>query len=265
MKREDVHRAWAPDDGQWSPWVKPVLFANLYDDIDPEPLPPIPDWLRSQVIEPLRDTLSRHIARERDPYREAGQQRDTAIVVDLPGEESALLGIALVEHGFRPIPLYNAPPIEGALIDLRPTMRRLRDGATRVAAAASNAPPAFLLDAHRARFGHALGPDMFDNRSVCRESDFPSAKLLLQAGIRRALLIQQDEERPDIDLEAPLCAWQRDGIAIWRKATRTPMLAAPFPLRRRSWLARAAHHIRTRYDNLVHQLNIEIDVGSGAG
>jgi hypothetical protein len=27
MKREDVHRCWAPANERWSPWVKPVLFA----------------------------------------------------------------------------------------------------------------------------------------------------------------------------------------------------------------------------------------------
>ena len=266
MKREDVHRAWAPDGEPWSPWVKPVLFASLDEDVDADAdgLPPLPDWLRSQVIEPLRDA-SPHEVRERDPYRDAGQQRDTAIVIDLPGEESALLGIALVEHGFRPVPLYNAVPRDGALNTLRPTMRLLIDGAERVAAAAIGAPPAFLLDARRARFGHALGPGTFDNRSVCRESDFPSAELLLQAGIRRALLIQQDEDRPDIDLEPALFAWQLGGLALWRKATRTPTAAAPFVLRRRPWLTRVTHYIRTRYDNMVQRIHLEVDAGPGGG
>jgi hypothetical protein len=135
----------------------------------------------------------------------------------------------------------------------------------RVATAAIGARPAFLLDAHRASFGHALGPGTFDNRSVCFESDFPSAKLLLQAGIRRVLLIQQDENRPDIDIESVLFAWQHGGLQLWRKATRTPMVAAPFVLQRRSWLARAAHHIRRRYDNLVQRAHLEVDAGPGGG
>jgi hypothetical protein len=265
VKREDVHRAWAPDGEPWSRWVKPVLFANLHDNVEADSLPPSPEWLRPQVIEPLRDASSPEDAVKRDPYREDAHWSDAAIVIDLPGEESALVGIALVEHGFRPIPLYNALPAEGALIDLRPTMRRLVDGAERVATAAIGARPAFLLDAHRAQFGHALGPGTFDNRSVCFESDFPSANLMLQAGIRRVLLIQQDEHRPDIDIESVLFTWQHGGLQLWRKATRTPMAAAPFVLQRRSWLARAAHYLRRRYDNLVQRVHLEVEAGPGGG
>ncbi|MDB6111534.1 MAG: hypothetical protein JWR69_3284, partial [Pedosphaera sp.] len=29
MNKEDIYKVWAPADGVWSPWVKPVLFACM--------------------------------------------------------------------------------------------------------------------------------------------------------------------------------------------------------------------------------------------
>jgi hypothetical protein len=170
--------------------------------------------------------------------------RDTAIVIDLPGEAGTLVGVGLIDYGFRPVPLYNAVPAPGAIIDLSQVMSVLVDAAEGVAAVSPGAAPAFLLDANRTRFAHAVAPGAFDNRSICRDSDFPSSDSVWQAGIRRALLIQATSDRPAADLESVVFAWQRRGIALWRKNANEPARAAPFVLHRRFWLSRLVHNLR---------------------
>lgn len=53
MKREDVHRCWAPANEPWSPWAKPVLFANLDEEVEPKPLAAAPEWLHRGIVEPM--------------------------------------------------------------------------------------------------------------------------------------------------------------------------------------------------------------------
>jgi hypothetical protein len=224
MKREDVHRCWAPANEPWSAWVKPVLFANLDEETEPGPLPPLPEWLHSAAVEPMRDA---------------------AVVIDLPGETGTLAGVALASHGFRPVPLYNAVPSPAAIVNQTQIMRVLVDGAERVAAVPLGATPAFLLDANRMGLGQAVLPGRFDNRSICRASDFPAAEILLRAGIRRVLVIQQGSGRPAPDLEIILLAWQSQGIALWRKSADEP--AAPFVLRPRFWISRLLHAVRSAF------------------
>jgi hypothetical protein len=165
-------------------------------------------------------------------------------VIDLPGEASARVGVGFVECGFRPVPLYNAVPAALGVVNLYPIMAALCDGAERVAAAPSGAPPAFLLDADRMSGGRLVTPGAFDNRSMCRESDFPSARTLSEAGIRRVLLIRTTDERPADDLEEILVSWQRRGMALWRKRAEATSAAAPFTLKRRGLLAQFVEEIR---------------------
>jgi hypothetical protein len=237
MKPVDLHRAWAPALGRWSPWVKPVLFAAMQADetvvrngLEAQSLAPAPEWIEADLLAPLEGS-SRGA-----PYRadEAGEgAARTALVIDLPGEAGAIVGVALAGHGFRPIPLYNALPSAVAIVDMEPILRVLVDGADRVATMARNAdPPAFLLDSRRQGTdrGHVLAG--FDNRSMCRDADFPSVETLLQAGIRRVVWIGETLEP---DLEPILLGWQSRGVALWRKQPSRPGPAAPFVLRRR-WL-----------------------------
>jgi hypothetical protein len=247
VKREEVHRSWAPEEGPWSAWVKPVLFAHLDEEVAPQPLAPPPSWLRRGVIAPLIDAGPRGDDPHAHPYRGEARLRDTALVIDLPGDVGAAVGIALVDFGFRPIPLYNAIPAPDALINLQSVMRLLVDAAARVATVAPAAPPAFLLDANRARFGDSVRPGVFDNRSICHDSDFPSPQTLSKGGICRALVIQETSDRPGFDLESVLFSWQRHGIALWRKQTNVETPAAPFVLRRRSWLSRLIHDVRSEF------------------
>ena len=243
MSREEVHRCWAPAGDSWSAWVKPVLFANLDDAVEVS-APPPSDWLRRCVIDPLwaPSEGAPH------PYRRDPSLRDTALVIDLPGEAGTWLGVACAGDGFRPIPLYNAVPAFVSVVELRRIMGVLVAARERVAAVAPGAPPAFLLDGNR--MGGAkislIPPSvgMFDNRSVCSESDFPSAERLWQAGIRRAVLIQERRARPAIDLEPVLFGWQQRGIALSVKRSDDDAALTRLTLRRLGWLSRFGQWLR---------------------
>jgi hypothetical protein len=106
-----------------------------------------------------------------------------------------------------------------------------------------DAPPAFLLDAHRMSGRHRAKPGAFDNRSVCRASDFPSAEVLARAGVRRVLLIQEADARAASDLEPVLLCWQRDGLELWFKCTDDDARARPRRLSARLLPIRWLHAI----------------------
>jgi hypothetical protein len=270
VNREDVHRAWAPANDPWSAWVKPVLFANLDDEVTPAALDPAPDWLRRGVVDPLRATRPEKGAH---PYRGDAHLADTTLVIDLPGAESTRVGVGSADFGFRPVPLYNAVPAPFALVELRPIMTVLVDASERIGALPPGRPPAFMLDADRASAEHLVDDwtkpatvGLFDNRSVCNESDFPSAERLWQAGIRRAVLIQSGGERPALDLEPILLGWQRYGIALWLKRSDAAVAAAPVTLRRSGWLRRLGQwlhdlHLHPRADGAYGALRTPHHVG----
>jgi hypothetical protein len=199
-----------------------VLFSAIDEDVEAQPVLGVPGWVSRDLLEALP----------------TGAHADTAIVVDLPGDEGAWLGVWLSGFGFRPIPLYNAIQERFGVIDLLPIVEVLVAGAKRVATAPKDGAPAFLLDAQRMNGQHLLRPMAFDNRSRCWKADFPSSDALWAAGIRRALLIQKEAIRPAFDLEPVLCEWRQRGIESWRKVTDIAGPAQPFSFKRRSWFFR---------------------------
>jgi hypothetical protein len=213
MKKVDVHRAWAPPNASWTPWVKPVLFAHLDEDQKPEPLPHPPPRIETDLIAPLTESQSAS-AGDPHPYRRSQRVRDVALVIDLPGAESTLLGAWLAGHGFRPVPLYNAVPDPLGVVELSSLSKKLIDAAHTLADLPDDAPPAFMLDAKRMGPGARLTPGKFDNRSICFASDFPSPNALWDAGIRRAVLIRNDLDCPAADLAPILFTWKERNIEI---------------------------------------------------
>jgi hypothetical protein len=228
MNKDEILAAWAPDTSIWSSWTKPVLFAHVdAGDIATEP-PAAPvdlDWCPA-----IEDRA--------------------AIVVELPGAESVMLGIALAERGYRPVPLFNAIPLPGgrpvldpftgqkvAAVDVLPTISALRQEAERLAGLtiAPAAPPAFLLDENRRGDGRTLLPGEFDNRSVCFTTDFPSALFLLAYGIQRALLVQKARLSPQSDLEHVLRRWQDDHIALEIARVDIPDPRKPLEIPKPPW------------------------------
>ena len=97
MSVDAIYQAWAPDDAAWSTWVKPASFAFTGSIAAADKAED------STADSGTRLDLS--VASRLPP-----PDGKTAIVIDLPGEESVWFGLALAEAGYRPIPLYNAVP-----------------------------------------------------------------------------------------------------------------------------------------------------------
>src|SRR5262249_45230961 len=186
MNKEETFAIWSPDDSPWSRWAKPVLFAFL--DL-PLSGPPITEDVSDVTWAPA-------------------PQGKVALVLDLPGADGVILGLALARHGYRPVPLYNTvplpfhePPVDPltgrtvAAVDVLPILNALRKSAERLAELRipRDAPPVFLLDADRRGGGRIMQAKEFDNRSICFTTDFPSANFLATHGIQRVLLIQKQD------------------------------------------------------------------------
>jgi hypothetical protein len=253
MDSETVFREWAVE-CIWSPWVKPVLFAHLTSDI---------------IFRALGDTTGEMIPADvSGVFRATGT---TAIVVDLPGASSITTGLALVDLGYRPIPVYNSVPVllreasaptvvspppdptqpnptSGALnltsevargprtvVDMYPIVRRLVQVAQSesLKALSLHAPPAFLLDSRRRGVGSTCLPGDFDNRSISLPTDFPSANLLLANRIRDVIVIQEQQGETQQDLAHTLRRWQEAGIRILTSTPGQPpeLIVIPRPPR----------------------------------
>jgi hypothetical protein len=228
MNKDEIFSIWAPDDSPWSGWAKPVLFA--YTD---SPLAELP------VTETTGD-----LSWCPEPSERA------ALVLDLPGAEGVLNGVALATRGYRPVPLYNAVPLPFgepnidsrtgraiAAVDVAPIISALRKNTESLAALKipTDAPPVFLLDANRSGGGRNMEPDEFDNRSVSFTTDFPSANFFLSRGIERVILVQRTRIDPRPDLAHSLKRWQDAGFILERKQMDSPNPLERFEGPRPTW------------------------------
>ncbi len=207
MTGRELYEVWAPALDEWSPWVKPVLFAEIDDFANDAAFIPMPKepGLRCR-IEPIRDT---------------------AVVLDLPGPRSLLAGLDLAKVGYRPVPLYNTtsgrhqkvPPEKCVLPHVAVLVRML---SMPLAEHVRNTiigetPPVFLLDSRRLRGGNSPSPGMYDNRWMVFPQDFPSAGFLKSRGITQAVVVQEEMGPLADDLSHVLLRWKQAGIAILRQ------------------------------------------------
>lgn len=206
----------------WSPWVKPVLFAEI-----------------QQVGESV---IAEDIVLEsRDSYS-VGFRQDTAVIVDLPGAESLKAGYVLANEGHRPVPLYNTTSgtgqrllvSEDVVINVTDLVLRLALMPPKfvVAAIERSGPPAFLLDRRRLKGGPA--PGTYDNRWMVFPQDFPSANFLKSRGIKQAVVLQDGGTQPEDDLRHVLLRWQEAAIRILVKDTTSWSGPTPIEVRRPS-------------------------------
>ena len=215
MNKEEIYAIWAPEGSTWSRWAKPVLFAHLDSAVSHIPVAEIVDDVN--WAPPPGDKV--------------------ALVLDLPGPQGALTGVALAARGYRPVPLYNAlpspygePPLnplaggDMIAVNVLPILGALRAGAEELAKLSLpfDAPPVFLLDANRSGTGQRLQPHEFDNRSISFTTDFPSANFLAFHGIQRAMLVQSDRVEPKPDLAHTLRRWQDAGFVLKSKRLDLP-------------------------------------------
>ena len=227
MTKQFIFDVWAPDGAKWSRWVKPVLFACMdgqHAPWVPEPVTWDTDWTQRADV-------------------------SAALVLDLPGRDAVIAGLALAERGYRPVPLFNAlpaptpgldpdellPPL--TVVEVRGIMEEIARGTERLQALAlgANAPPAFLLDWDRRGDGRQLIGGSFDNRSVSFTTDFPSANFLQAHGIQRIVLVQPSGDVPQTDLAHTLRRWQEAGLAVELKRLDGPYVAVPCKVPKPPW------------------------------
>src|SRR5260370_40120865 len=168
MQPRDLFAVWASSSAIWSQWAKPVIFAQLTPNYAIEPLENDPRTLDTSWCPAPTDL--------------------TAIIVNLEGAASVLMGLALALRGYRPVPLYNSCDGPGAVIPLREIVSQLVSGTDvlRELNLDPAAPPAFLLDSRRMAV-QAPAPGQFDNRWVVFPQDFPAAGFLRAQWIERWL------------------------------------------------------------------------------
>lgn len=191
---------WAPPESIWSPWAKPVLFAEL---------PEVPNALAGTVL-PLTD--------DEAPWVSVFGRR-TAFVIDLPGAASVMRGLQLAGHGYRPVPLYNTSHAHGEVVNTDDLIAGLHTGRNVLPALSipADAPPAFLLDSERLPSRSPVAPGRYDNRWVVLPQDFPSGNFLRDHGIDTVLLWQTQDIAPREDLAHVLRRWQDAGLRVFLK------------------------------------------------
>jgi len=186
-----TYQTWAPDETLWTPWVKPVLFANAPRSTGSPVTIPRLKWVTSV-------------------------ERDTIFILDLPGKTGVEAGLAFAQLGYRPIPLYNGvqnKDSKSMIVDVKGIAAALFEGANILKSCyiRPTAPPVFLLDFNRlVKTGKR--PGMYDNRWCIFPQDMPSATFLKQHGIRRVVVYS---ERIQEDLAHILCRYQKEGIDIY--------------------------------------------------
>jgi hypothetical protein len=232
--KKEIYDCWAPMDARWSRWVKPVLFASA-DDVFTYLLPRPPLWTVDDLFAAVRSTPV-----ATSPYRVPNESNDLAVVIDLPGTESLVAGIALVDLGFRPVPLYNAVPAADAVVEMRPLAEMLASPPAALRRLSPEAPPAFLLDHRRRGEGALLQPAILDNRSTCSLADFPSADTLRAAGLSRVLVVQPGTHVA-VDLQPTLQAWQTGDLTVSFFQTSSPQISVPQLIVQRTFFERVLH------------------------
>lgn len=226
LEKEEVLKVWAPPESLWSRWVKPVLFAfaDVTFEIPPAaPKHPNVDWA----------------------------PRSSVIILDLPREDGVLYGLELARRGHRPVPLYNALPFvpnekatsadlrTPTAVDVLPILTALCSGTDTLKQVPLSpaSPPAFLLDANRRIARIDPAPGIFDNRSVCFETDFPSADFLLSHGLGTVIVAQSNAQIAG-DLSLPLIQWQQRGVRILLKQIGDSSPPRPVIVQQPSFLRR---------------------------
>jgi hypothetical protein len=195
MTSEDCFAIWAPENALWTEWAKPVAFTGVV--------------MATLGVSPL-DVPKLEIPGLPESWSQ------TAIVVDLPGEEAVAAALMLAARGFRPVPLFNGTMGPNAVIDVDQITRALGAAAPTLSqmSLAPDARPAFLLDSRRGELFGSDDPGRYDNRWIVLPQDFPSAAFLLNKGIRDVVVVQRQILTPAEDLSHVLLRWQKAGIRL---------------------------------------------------
>ena len=195
MNNKDIYMIWAPYGKKWVDWVRPVPFVamNYFSKM----------YYYSEYIIPEIDYVDNRF-------------ENAAVIVDMPGTESVMEGLALAKHGYRPIPIYNGTMEQlgaKATVDNQSVGMALIWGAGKLKEIEikENALPAFLTDSNRMnRF--KMSVSMFDNSWDVYPQDIPSADCFLNNNIHKIIIIG---EKVSKDLKKILYKFQEKKIEIY--------------------------------------------------
>ena len=195
MTNKEIYMIWAPYGKKWVGWVRPVPFVamNYCSKI----------YAHTNYYIPTVDYLD-------DRFENA------AVIVDLPGTESVMEGLALAKHGYRPVPIYNGTLEQlgaKATVDNQSVSMALIWGAykLREIEIKDGALPAFLTDSNRMnRF--KMNASVFDNSWDVYPQDVPSAEYFLNNNIHKVIVIG---EKVSKDLKKILYKFQEKKIEIY--------------------------------------------------
>lgn len=231
MRERSTYEVWASHE-VWRRWVKAPLFAEIDDQgVESVDAPASGDYRALP-----RDSSEVDVSWA-PAASDAGAR--AFIVVDLEGAASIEMGLALGVRGYSPVLAINACTDPDEVIDMAPVLEALREGAKRRRSfpRERSAPPAFLLDVRRFRGARPREPGLFDNRWMVFRQDLPSAALLLQQGLSRAILVV-GEDRIEEDLQHVLFAWQKGGIQISLQVVAAVGPPEPVTIEAPSWAQR---------------------------
>lgn len=194
MTNKEAYKVWAPFGKKWIDWVRPVPFIAAEEDVK--------GYHAGNLLIPRIDFLD-------ESWKQA------AVIVDLPGDESVEIGLALAKLGYRPIPIYNGTIEQKnarATVDNQTVGAALLHGAELLEQMEikEDALPVFLLDKNRLnRF--KLDVSVFDNSWDVYPQDLPSADYFLQNGIQKIIVISNTLSR---DLKGVFRKFRKKGMQI---------------------------------------------------
>lgn len=195
MTGKDFYKIWAPIGAKWVDWVRPVPFVGINEN------------LKIYEVENFNIPQINYIQ---------NPTTDTAIIIDLPENNSIKEGLGLAKFGFRPIPIYNGTDQQDgamATVDNKSIKIGLIKGALELQKMQidNNAPPAFLLDSNRMN-RYKMNQSVFDNSWDIYAQDLPSAEYFLKNGINKIIVRGESIQR---DLQKILYSFQQKGITIY--------------------------------------------------
>lgn len=253
MTGEQIFDLWTPASSRWAVWAKPVLFTDLST------------WDNAPSLGAAWDTLNVDWVKDIAP--------DAALILDLPGSQSVLYGLACARAGYQPVPLFNccsSSSEEEVLptLDLRADLARGASDLQSIQLAA-DARPVFLLDADRLTGRGIPSPGKFDNRWMTFPQDFPSANFLREAGIHSIVLVQTRAFGPQEDLRQVFLRWQEAGVQILSRGLEdsfplTPLQVTPAP-KYRWFFQRALAIAGFRHNSAAGFGSVIPEPSSGAG
>ena len=194
MKGKDIYKIWAKENSKWANWIRPVPFVGINENMK---IYEISDFVIPKI---------KYITEF---------EKNTAIIIDLPGNDSIGEGLAIAKLGYIPIPIYNGTdeqPGAIATVDNNNIKLGLIKGSLELEKIKieNNALPVFLLDSNRVN-RYKMDVSIFDNSWDIYPQDMPTAEYLLKNDISKIIVRAEKIQR---DLSKILYKFQKRVIKV---------------------------------------------------